>query len=136
MNILTEATKEDFRKLVAAASELREVRAICVHNVDDDGDVQNDLVVGREYIMRVAGDNFDFFEVDSDPNSEPVWESFTENYGRWKFFKLKEYSDVELLAKKELEAESTDVLIERYKTYTFQAALMKIIIAERVKGII
>lgn len=137
------ATKEQFDTIINKLKVQDFVKIVCVYNVDDDGDVQNDFVVGRTYLAKYLSGN-DRFDVYSENGNNEIWEDFNGGiYDRYKFFKLAQVTAADLAEERQLKAKktalekkSTDDLINLIKSSQLDLELSKDILGKRIEGLI
>ncbi len=136
---MIKATQAQYNAIVNQLKVKDSVKIICVNNVDDDGDVQNDFVIGRTYIAKrlVRGR----FDIHRENETHSIWDNFDgESYDRFTFFKLatSNVADERLLKAKKvaLEKKSTDDLIKLIKMAQIDLELSKEIVRARVEGVI
>lgn len=137
------ATKEQFDAIINKLKVQDSVKIVCVYNEDDDGDVQNDFVVGKTYLAKYPTDN-NRFDIYSENGRIEVWEDFSgSSYERYKFFKLAPVTAADLAEERRLKAKktalekkSTDDLIALIRTSQLDLELSKDILRERIEGLI
>lgn len=137
------ATQEQFQSIINELKTKDSVKIVCVYNEDNDGDVQNDFVIGRTYLAKYPSGS-DRFDVYSENGCNEIWEEFNGGvYDRYKFFKLAQVTAADLAEERQLKAKktalekkSTDDLIKLIKSSQLDLELSKGILRERIEGLI